>query len=156
MRQLLIIPMVWLSLVASAHASSVQLPITTNSLDQQHFTFAVSAHSTNQATAFHITITAKLEDIVSDSEAGLRIVTRTEKDGSVTATIETYPPAIPVALKKDKRVWTADFSLPTKSLSTPGLCFVFTEFGHSMLNGKRIATPSATFYEIKLKDFAKD
>jgi len=65
-------------------------------------------------------------------------------------------PEIPITLKKEKRVWTADFTLPKKSLDTDGLCFVFTQYGHATINGKRVAMPSAIFYEIKLKEFVKE
>jgi hypothetical protein len=50
----------------------------------------------------------------------------------------------------------ADFSVPRDALKTEGLCFVFTELAHAMVNGKPMTMASATFYEVRLKDFVKE
>jgi hypothetical protein len=158
MRHFLTIFTMWIAMVLSAHASSIELPVTPDNLDQQNYTFTISASSTNKGASFHITITAKKEDIAQDSNADLAIVTHTKtSEGAISGTsFAAFTPAIPITLKKEKRVWTADFTVPHESLKTSGLCFIFTELAHDTLNnGKRIAMPSATFYEIKLEDFAK-
>lgn len=155
MRHILILPMAWFTIALSALATSVEIPITSTNLDQQHYTFAVSAKPTDKGTAFHITITAKKEDIDSDAQANLSVFTRTETNGGITITGEHLTPEIPIQLKRESRVWTADFTVPAETLKTPNFCFVFTEFGHSTFHGKRIAMPSATFYLLKLSDFTK-
>lgn len=156
MRHLLIIPIALLAIALSARATSVEIPITPTNLDQQSYTFAVSADATtNKETAFHIIVTAKKQDIDSDSHVDLSIFTRTEKNGDITITGEHLTPEIPIQLKKESRVWTADFTVPAETLKTPGLYFVFSELGHSMWHGKRIAMPSVIFYQIKLTDFIK-
>ncbi len=159
MRHFLTIFTVWIAMVLSAHASSVELPVTPDNLDRPNYTFKVVANSTNKGTSFHITITSKSEDIAADSNADLAIVTHTKNsEGAISGTsFAAFTAATPVILKKEKHIWTAGFTLPHESLKTPGLCFIFTELAHDAINnGQRIAMPSATFYEIKLEDFAKE
>ena len=156
-RHLLILPSVLLALVLSAHTSSIEIPITPTQLDQQNYKFSVSVNATNNDIAFHVLITAKQADVSSDSEAHLAIVDHLEDaHGSISGTdIKPFKPTIPIAFNKDKRVWTVDFTLPHEALKTPGLCFIFSELAHTPINGKTVAMPSITFYEIKLKDFVK-
>jgi len=156
-RHLLILPSVLLALVLSAHASSVEIPITPTQLDQQNYKFSVSVNATNNDIAFHVLITAKQADVSSDSEAHLAIVDHLEDaHGSISGTdIKPFTPTIPIASHKENRAWTAAFTLPHKSMKTPGLCFIFSELAHDTINGRRLAMPSITFYEIKLKDFVK-
>lgn len=158
MRQLLIIPSVLFALILSAHATSVELPITPSQLDQQNYKFAVTPNATNKSVAFHIVVTSKKDEIPSNSEANLAVVTH-PKDGKGTssgASITPFTPTVPIAFNKDKHAWTADFTLPREALKTSGLCFIFSELGHQTINGKRVPMPSITFYEIKLKDFVKE
>jgi hypothetical protein len=158
MRHLLIIPTVLFALVISARAASVELPVTPSQLDQNNYKFTVSTAATNNGIAFHVIITAKQSEIFSDSEANLGVVTH-PKDGKDTITgtsITPFQPTVPIAFNKAKRAWTADFTLPRESLKTPGLCFVFSELAHDTVNGQRVAMPSVTFYEIKLKEFVKE
>ncbi|HWC59443.1 MAG TPA: hypothetical protein VHC44_07090 [Verrucomicrobiae bacterium] len=157
MRHLLIIPIILLAIL-SAGASSVELPVTPNTLNRYDYTFTVSAEATNAATAFHITITPKKEDIDSDSKADLAIVTHVNSTEAAPTetTITAFTPPTPITLTKDKRVWTADFVISRESLKTHGLCFIFSELAHQTVNGKRITMPSVTFYEIKLADFVKE
>jgi hypothetical protein len=158
MRHRLIIPIIWLALVSSARAMSVELPVSPESLDQSHYRFSVATNPTNQGIAFHITILAKKDEIASDSHADVSIVSHTkDSQGSPTGTtIGPMTPTIPLALNKDKHTWTADFTVSRDALKTPGLCFVFTELSHTTIDGKLIAMPSATFYEMKLTDFVKE
>jgi len=158
MRQLLIIPSVLFAFILSAHATSVELPITPNQLDQQNYKFSVTTAATNDAVAFHVVITAKQSEILSDSEGNLAVVTHSkDAQGSRTGTeIKPFQPTVPIALNKDKHAWTVAFTVPRESLKTPGLCFIFSELGHSVAHGKPIAMPSITFYEIKLKEFVKE
>lgn len=158
MRHLLIIPSILFALILSAHASSIELPITSSQLDQQNYKFAVTANTTNNAVAFHVVITAKHDEIASDCEANLAVVTHS-KDGKGSnngISITPFQPTVPIAFNKDKHAWTADFTLPQDALKTTGLCFIFSELGHATAKDKRLAMPSITFYEIKLKDFVKE
>jgi hypothetical protein len=58
-------------------------------------------------------------------------------------------------LKKEKRIWVANFTVSRQVLKNQEAAFVFSETSHTTMNGKVIAMPSMTFYEIKLRDFAK-
>ena len=158
MRRLFIIPSLFLAVVFSAHATSVELPITPSQLDQHNFKFAVTADATNRAIAFHLLITAKNNEMPQDSEANLVTVTHSKDGrGQMAGTdIKAFVPTVPIACNKAKNNWTVDFTLPREALKTPGLCFVFSELAHSVVNGKTIAMPAITFYEIKLKDFVKE
>jgi hypothetical protein len=158
MRHLFIIPSIVLALVVSAHAMSVELPVTPTQLNQQNYKFSVSATATNNGTAFHVTITSKKDDIASDSEAKLALVKHPkDRKGTILATsIAPFMSASAITLNKDKKTWTVDFTLPRESLKTPGLCLVFSELAHTPIDGKVIAMPSTTFYEIQLKDFVKE
>jgi len=158
MRHLFIIPSIVLALVISAHATSVELPVTPNQLDQQNYKFSVSARAATNGTAFHVTITAKKENIAPDSETKLAVVKHPkDRHGAILATsIAPFTPDADITLNKGEKTWTADFTLPRASLKTPGLCFIFSEFPHANVNGKLTAMPSVTFYEIQLKDFVKE
>jgi hypothetical protein len=145
----------WLTLILSAHGLSVEIPVTTTNLDQDKYRFAISANAATNGVAFHVTITAKKEDVPSDSDVGLSIVTQTQDASGSTHSIAGAKPTVEVRLRKDKRVWTADFTASEELLKKPGLCFVFTEIAHTIVDGKRVAMPSADFYEISLRDFLK-
>jgi hypothetical protein len=103
MRHLFIIPSIWLAIVASAHALSIELPVTPNNLDQNNYTFTVSSSTTNNQVAFHVSITGKKEDIASSSNVGVAIVTHTKDSQGATSgtSIAAYAPEIPIAVKKD-------------------------------------------------------
>jgi len=158
MRHLLTVPTILFALVLSACATNVELPVTPGQLDQNNYKFSVSTAVTNQGVAFHVIITAKNNEIPSDSEANLALISQTKNaQGLLAGTgITPYPSAVPIAFNKDKRAWTADFTLPRESLKTPGLCFIFSELAHDTTNSQHIAMPSITFYEIKLKEFVKE
>lgn len=155
MRHLLIIPSILFALILSAHATSVELTVTPDQLDQQNYKFTVTASATNNAVAFHVIITAKHDEIAADSEANLAVVNHGKDGPGRSAAIAPFQPTVPIAFNKDKHAWTVDFTLPRESLKTPGLCFIFSELAHTTVNDKRVTMPSITFYEIKLKDFVK-
>jgi hypothetical protein len=145
----------WLILAFHAHAVSVEISVTTTNLDQHIYLFSVSTNAATDGVAFHVVIKAKKEDIYADSKVDVSIVTQTKTNRSVTHSIAGVRPEIKVTIKKDKRVWEADFTVSNQLLEKPGLCFVFTEIAHATVNGKSVAMPSADFYEIKLRDFLK-
>ena len=145
----------WLILACNAHAVSVEIPITTTNLDQHSYLFSVSTNVATDGVTFHVVIKAKKEDIYSDSSVGVSIVSQTRTNGGETHSIAGVRPEIKVTIKKEKRVWEADFTVSNQLLEKPELCFVFTEIAHATVNGKSEAMPSAGFYEIKLRDFLK-
>ena len=62
----------------------------------------------------------------------------------------------PVTLKRNGRIWKADFTVLRESLKNPDLYFVFEMTPYVMdKNGKRIPIPSAFMFEIKLQEFLK-
>ena len=152
MHRFFIITILWLALALSGFAASVELHVTPKNLGEYKYVFLVSTNATQAGVAFRVSITAKTDDISSDSSADLKIVTHTNDGGSSIVDLE---PAIRVTLKKDTRVWKADFVVSHQLLKKPGLCLVFTEFAHATIDGKSVAMPSATFYEIQLGDFVK-
>ena len=155
MHRLFVTLCLWLPLVFSAHGLSVEIPVTTTNLDQYKYRFSVSTNATTGGVSFHVVVTAKKENIHADSETGLSIVTHTNTRDGETRSIARVKPEIPLRVKKDKRVWEADFTVSFELLEKPGLCFVFTEIAHGTIDGKSVAMPSADFYEIKLRDFLK-
>ena len=154
MHRLFIAPIIWFALVLSAYGVSTEIPVTPSNIDHYKYGFSISAKDTKDGMAFHVTITAKpgTNDIPSDSAADLKVVAHTP-DGETT--IRAMEPAIKVAVKNDKRIWEADFTILNELLKKSGLCFVFTEIAHTTIDGKSVAMPSADFYEIKLRDFFK-
>ena len=146
----------WLALVLSAHGLIMEIPVTITNLDQSKYRFSVSTNAATGGVAFHVIVTAKKEDIHADSKAGLSIVTHTKTGAGERRSIERVKPEIPVSLKKDKRVWAADFTASFELLEQPGLCFVFSEIPHLTVDDESIPMPSsAALYEIKLRDFLK-
>jgi len=146
----------WLALVLSVRATSVELPVTPTNLDTYGYTFSVLTNATQDGVAFHVTITNKQYDIYPDSSAGVDMVIHKKlADGGMEGSVGSVMPAIPVALKKEKRLWTADFTVPHSLLEDTNACFVFSVLAHSTVNGKIIPMPSVTFYEFRLQDFAK-
>ena len=156
MRLSFIALIVWSAFVSSACASSVELPVTPASLDTYAYAFSVSTNATGDSVAFHVTITSKQSDIFPDSSAGVdRVVHKKLSDGGLENSIGSVEPVIPVTLKKEQRVWTADFTVSRELLKNPDICFVFTALAHVTMNGKTVPMPSAEFYELRLQDFIK-
>ena len=147
MTRILVTAVFWFGCLLSARALSAEIPVTVTNLDQYKYLFAVSARVVSNGVSFHITITGKLEDIHADSGVALSIVIHTKDAHGSESSIAPLKPAIPLALKTDKRVWDVYFTASYELLKTPGLCFVFTE---NDPNG-----PAADFYELELKGFLK-
>jgi hypothetical protein len=156
MNRLVLTSVFLFGLILSAHSVSVEIPITKTNLDQYKYVFAVCTNAATNGVAFHVTITAKREDVPSDSTVDLSIVTHKEEAGGGSLhTIEAVKPAMQVTLKKGKRAWEADFTASNALLEKSGLCFVFIEAAHATIDGKSVAMASADIYEIKLRDFFK-
>jgi len=75
MHRITIITVFWIALVLSANASSIEFPVTPESLDQGELVFSVSTNATQEGISFRVTIAAKTNAIASDSSAYLRLVT---------------------------------------------------------------------------------
>jgi hypothetical protein len=155
MHRLFITLGLWFILVLSALGHSVEIPITTTNLDQSEYRFSISTNAATGGVKFHVTVTSKKENIHADSKVGLSIRHTTKTRDGETHSITGVKPEIPVTMKKDRRVWEADFTVSYELLEKPGLCFVFTEIAHTTIKGKCVAMPSADFYEVKLHDFLK-
>jgi hypothetical protein len=155
MHRLFLTPFLWLALALSALGDSVEFSVTPNNLDQYKYLFSVSTNATQDGVVFQVTVAAKTVDIPSDMTASLRMVRHSTVDGVDGSSIQPVEPAIPITLKKDRRIWQVDFTVSNESLKRPGLCFVFVEPAHRMVGGKSVAMPSVDFYEIKLQDFVK-
>src|ERR1022692_3631458 len=147
---------IWLAVVSSVRARSVELPVMPTNLDAYGYTFSVLTNATKDGVAFHVTITDKQYDIYPDSSADVDMVIHKKlADGGMKGSVGPVTTAIPVALKKEKRLWTADFTVSRRLLKNPDAYFVFSVLAHSTVNGKIIPMPSVTFYELRLQDFAK-
>ncbi len=157
MHRSLIALFVWLLFVSSARATSAEIPVSPANLDTFSYTFSVSTNASKDGMAFHVTITSKQSGIYPDSDAYVGRVIHKKLDNGDPAggSIGPAQPAIPVALRKEKRVWTADFTVSRELLKDPELHFVFSVLAHSTVNGKTIPMPSLTFYELRLQEFAK-
>jgi hypothetical protein len=146
----------WFVFISSACATSVELPVTLTNLDAYFYVFSVLTNATRDGVAFHVTITHKQYDISPDSNAGVdMVVHKKPTNGGFEGSIGSVKPEIPVTLKKEKRVWTADFIVSRELLKNRDVCFVFSVLAHTTVNGKTISMPSVTFYELRLQDFAK-
>src|SRR3569833_3128604 len=158
MRHLLIVPSILFAIALSAQATLVELPITPRQLDQQNYRFSIAAHATNNDVAFHVVITTKKDEITPDSNAKLVTIGHSkDRHGALLGTsFSPFLPVAPLTLNQTKHSWTADFVVTRPSLKIPGLCFIFSDPAHTAIDGKIVAMPSVTFYEIQLKDFLNE
>jgi hypothetical protein len=151
-----IVSLVWFVFVSSACATSVEIPVTPTNLDTYVYVFSVLTNTASDSVTFHVTITNKQYDIFPDSSASVdMVVHKKHANGGREGSIGPVKPEIPVILKKEKRLWRADFTVSRDVLKNPDVCFVFSELAHTTVNGKTIPMPSITFYELRLQDFAK-
>jgi hypothetical protein len=150
MYRFLIITNLWLALAFSAFGLSMEIPVTPKALDQGTYVFSVTTNAVQDGVAFHVVISTKTNDISTNCSIGVSVVTHWEPGGS-----EIVPanPAIPVTVKKDGRIWRADFIVSHGQLKQAGLSCVFSQYDFFIVKGRRIAAGSATFYELRLQDF---
>ena len=155
MHRLLITIVAWLIVTFTVWGTSMEIPVTPTSLDTYFYKFSVSTNAAQNGIAFHVTMTAKRTDIdTNDSSAGLEIVTHTKtSSGGLLVSCQRLEPSLPVTLKKEKGIWTADFIVPSELLKNPDLYFNFNFLAHRVVNGKSVPMPSVTRYEIRLEDF---
>lgn len=123
---------------------SIVIPVTPKNLDEVgQFEFVVTNSAVSNGLSFHVIITAKHGSVPADSKGYLCVAKLTENSKSIgPMTSEAQ-----VALKAGKRTWIADFVASEQLLNNPDACFVFV-----ILDQRG---PSADFYVLKLRDFAK-
>lgn len=139
-----------LSGVIPVFGLSMEIPVTTNSLNQVGCVFCVSNNVVKGGVAFHITITAQYAETISNSGVGLFVNTNLENYYS-TRIIKT-----PITFKKNGRIATADFVADRELLNTPDLYFGFSTVAIGISpNGSHMWLPDGLEYDIKLRDFLK-
>lgn len=145
MHKLLIAGLLWLAVVFPTRAKSVVYTVTPKELDGGgEFVFAVTNSPDSRGLMFHVAITPKKGEVPADSEVQLCSVRMTKNSGS----IGPLTPQPRIALKRNQHAWNAVFVASNESLSTSGVCFVFTVWDHK--------GPAADFYVLKLRDFLND
>jgi len=150
-----ILPIVWFASVLPTYGLSMEIPITPDSLGQGQCAFSISNNAVEDGVSFHVIITAKSSEIISNSTAGLSIVKHWANTNGSSSEITGVKPAAKITLEKNNQIETADFTVTRELLKNPDLYFVFTVQHYDTLNGRRIPASSADFYEIKLQDFLK-
>jgi hypothetical protein len=149
--------------ISAARAANFELPVTPTNLNSFFYTFTVSTNATHGGVAFHVTITDKRFDIYPESTAAVGTVTRKDITNAVMrgsgvlkeASFAPLKPAVPVTLKKDKRIWSADFTASNKLLNNTNVFFVFGVPGSAKPKGETEPSSTQDLYEIKLQDFAR-
>jgi hypothetical protein len=161
MHRLFLTLLVSLVFVSVARAMNVEIPVTPTNLDTLLYSFSISTNATDRGVAFHVTITHKRFDIYPDSSAELGTIeykevtnnfARPSPEPLKAASFKPLKPRARVALKKEKRVWTADFTASRELLKNTNVCFVFSVFAQDPKTNK---TAPADLYELKLQDFAR-
>lgn len=149
MRQWIGIIFFCLACAYSAFALRVEIPVTPASLnsDSSHL-FSVSTNAVQNGLAFHISYSPKSADAgpnvtYSAPSMGLGIA---KNEGSYLL-FDPVKPAIPVAIKKQKDKWTADFVVPHGLLKNADLYFTVSE--------SPVGMPDVTVFEIRLRDFGR-
>ena len=153
---LMLATVICLMLNSQARGTMVEIPVTPASLEQHDYVFSVEAGATNDAVTFHIAITNKNYDIYGDSGVYVCVITHEKPPGGgLEISSHGVQPDISVSVEKEPRVWRATFTAPRELLKNPDAYFTYNVLAHSVINGKTIAMPSVTCYELRLRDFAK-
>ena len=146
--------------VSAARAMNTEIRVSPTNLDSLLYSFSVSTNATARGVAFHVTITHKRFDIYPDSSAEIGTIEYKEITNNLSrpspkplkdATFKPLKPKVRVALKKEKRVWTANFTASRELLNNTNVCFVFSVFAQDPKTNK---TAPTDLYELKLHDFA--
>lgn len=144
MNQLLLSTLVSLAIVLPAFGKSTVIPVLPkDSNDLGQFAFAVTNSPVTNGLSFHVVITAKSSSVTTDSKGYLCIA----KISGNSRSIGPMNPETQVTFKTVKRTLIADFVASSQLLSNPDASFVFVITDHE--------GPSADFYVLKLRDFAK-
>jgi hypothetical protein len=153
MKTLLIIA----GLLATAISGFGQIPsvvVTPTNLDLHDYAFAISTNAAQDGTGFHLIITAKTRDIPTNSSVNLEVGGDEEfsEDTGIPATMGRAAPPVKVSIKKNNRIWEADFVVPRQQLRDHGLFCLFGE-AYDGETGGAIDPKTVTFYEIKIQEF---
>jgi hypothetical protein len=155
MRPIFILPFVWLAVVIPGFGALVpEVEVTTTNLDLQNYSFLVSTNAAQDGLAFHVVITSKTRNIPANSSVNLEGVTDWDvfADMGKRRQMGRASPPVKVTLKKNKRVWEADFMLPRLQFQESRLFCLFAE-GYDGETGGVIDEKTVTFYEIRIQDF---
>jgi len=154
-----------LAFVPATRAMNSEILVTPTNLVTLLYSFSVSTNATDRGVAFHVTVTHRRFDIYPDSKAELGTIEYKEITNSMArptpgplkvAYFNPLKPRVRIALKKEKRVWTADFNASHELLKNTNVCFVFSVPGQQKSKNEADSAPPATdLYELKLHDFAK-
>jgi hypothetical protein len=140
----------------SAYGLSVEIPVTSNNLDQGQCAFSISNNGVKDGVSFHVTIIAKNSGIISNSTAALSIVTHWANGSGSGSEIIGAKHVTQITVKKDNRIEEADFNVSRELLKNTDLYFIFAVYLYDTTkDGRRIPMASADFYEIRLRDFLK-
>jgi hypothetical protein len=144
MNRILIGTLVWLNVVLSAFGRSTIIPITPKDMDGMgQFKCAVTNSTVSNGLSFHVIITAKRGSVPTDSKAYLCVANITGD----SKRIGPMTPETQVTFKTGRQTLIADFVASAQFLSNPDACFAFVISDHR--------GPSAVFYVLMLRDFAK-
>lgn len=141
-----------ITLACSVRASIVELPVTPANTNTYRYKFSVSTDHAKDAVSFHITIAARESDISTNCSASLEIIAREKTATSLMIRREPVA-AKSFALRKNSRVWNADFTLDPRAPDYADICFVFVVPAEVIANGKTILMPGLELFEVRLQDF---
>jgi hypothetical protein len=143
MYQIPIAILIWLAVILPAFGESTVIPVTPKDMGGLGlFTFAVTNSTATNGMSFQVVITAKSGSVLADSKGYLCATKLTGESRN----IGPMTPETQVTLKTSGRTSIADFVASSQLLGKPDACFVFAIYYRG---------PSADFYVLKLRDFAK-
>ncbi len=152
MRRIFLSALACFVLALSAWGQTVQVPVTPDRLEFTNYLFAVMVKPDSAGTAFHVSITNKMDVIGADCAATLTLVNEHFKAMNMAG----LNPPVAVTLNRTDHLWTADFVAPNEVANNPEACFIFVSPDYATdQNGKRIFLPTDRIYEIRLQDFLK-
>jgi len=143
-----------LAAVLSGFGKIPEVSVTPTNLDLHDYAFSISTNAAQDGTGFHIIITAKTHNIPTNSSVNLEVVGDEEfsEDTGIPAMMGRAAPPVKVSLKRNERIWEADFMVPRQQLTDHGLFCLFAE-GFDDETGGVIDAKTVTFYEIKIQEF---
>lgn len=143
-----------LAAVLSGFGQIPEVSVTPTNLDLHDYAFSISTNAAQDGTGFHVIITAKTHNIPTNSSVNLEVVGDEEfsDDTGIPPMMGRAAPPVKVLLKKNKRIWEADFMVPRQQLTDHGLFCLFAE-GFDGETGGVIDAKTVTFYDIKIQEF---
>ena len=141
-----------LTAIPSIQAASILHLLTPGHLTDSGFTFDITAKKSSEGTVqFRVLISEKGGTFTSSATAlSIVKITRTPTETSdEIELVRTLPQE-----KKDKSI-VCVFVVEEKALEEPNLSFVFTNYVEDVIDGKRVAMPSADFFYARLSEYLK-